>query len=62
MLSLPLLWFLGTDTDSLSSSTYLLWYVVYAVLFALFYVFSSPFTGNRSVPTPPAHPARVHMR
>lgn len=47
----PLLLF-GVDTAaasaSLSSSTYLLWYLLYAGLFALFYIFSSPFTGNRS--------------
>ena len=47
MQSLLALWFIDGTQASLSASTYLLWYALYAGLFALFYVFSSPFTGNR---------------
>jgi len=32
-----------------SSSSYLFWYAFYALLFLLFYVFSSPFTSNREL-------------
>ena len=60
---LQLLWFLPSyEPQSLEASTYLLWYALYAGLFALFYVFSSPFTGNRSVHTAAVRQSREQRR